>query len=73
MASKTTAPRKPLRDPPVRSDGKCSYCGGERPYLEDPKGIYRVDLDPFCSTKCCKEYYQVEYDANQAMSRDMSR
>lgn len=67
MASKT-----PRCDPPVRSDGKCSYCGGNKPEPPDPKGIYRVDLDPFCSTKCCKDYYRVSFDLNSAMSRDMS-
>lgn len=65
--------RKPLHDPPVRRDGKCAYCGEAKPVIEDPKRIYRVDLDPFCSTKCCKEYYRVNYDADQEMSRDMSR
>ena len=77
MASRT--PQRPLRDPPIRSDGRCSYCGGERKMPEDPKGIYRADQDPFCSTQCCKEYYHVAWDADQPLSRglkdtrDMSR
>jgi hypothetical protein len=52
----------PSLDPPVRRDKGCVVCKGERKMLEDPKGIYRVDRDPFCSTTCCKAYYHVAWD-----------
>ena len=68
MALRT--PRKPLHDPPVRRDGRCAQCGGERKMLDDPKGIYRVDQDPFCSTQCCKDYYHVAWDADRQMNRE---
>lgn len=53
---------KPLTEPRPRRDGKCVVCKKERPMF--PEGdkrakIYRVDLDPFCSTQCCKKYYGV--------------
>jgi hypothetical protein len=67
MVATTMKRTGPLHDPPVRRDGNCVNCGGPRPNIEDPKGIYRVYEDPFCSTKCCKEYYNVSYD------HDMSR
>ena len=57
----TTLRKGPLLDPPIRRDGTCYVCQGPRPVIDDPKGIYRVYEDPFCSTKCCKEYYQVSW------------
>lgn len=38
-------------DPPVRTDGRCVVCRGERPDLA------KRYLDPFCSNDCCRAYY----------------
>lgn len=44
-------------DPPVRPDGKCWICKGDRKV----EGAYKTDaeLDPFCSTDCCRDYHGV--------------
>lgn len=46
-------------DLPLRRDGRCAYCGGERKL---PKARHRAEaaLDPFCSTECCRAWHQVE-------------
>jgi hypothetical protein len=67
VSATTLVKERPLHDPPIRRDKKCAVCKGPRPEIEDPKGIYRVYEDPFCSAKCCREFYKVNYD------RDMSR
>ena len=56
------------KDPPVRRDKKCVVCGGERKILDNP--IYPVEEDPFCSTKCCREWWGT---SEEPISRDMSR
>lgn len=60
---------RPLHDPPVRRDQLCAVCKQPKPVIEDPKKIYRVDLDPFCSTRCCKEYHNCGTDSEHDMSR----
>jgi hypothetical protein len=50
-----------IREPRARKNQTCVVCGNKKTMPpNDPKGIYRVDLDPFCSTRCCKQYYGVE-------------
>lgn len=39
-------------DPPVREDGKCVTCGGDRKI-----GRAEAETDPFCSIACCRAYY----------------
>lgn len=38
-------------DPPVRRDGRCRGCGGER-----PEGAFK-HVDPFCSTACARGWH----------------
>ena len=42
-------------EPPVRPDGRCVQCGGER-NLDKLAPLYRKALeeDPFCSATCCR-------------------
>jgi len=49
-------------DPRLRRDGRCTRCKGERRgssakvhkrYIE----IGHYELDPFCSTECCREWH----------------
>lgn len=56
-------------DPPVRGDGRCAHCGGQRGRL--PKAITQrnkailareLELDPFCSTVCCRSWHGTELD-----------
>lgn len=44
----------PVHDPPVGP--ACAQCGGERKL---PKRLYRAEaeLDPFCSSDCCRRWY----------------
>jgi endogenous inhibitor of DNA gyrase (YacG/DUF329 family) len=46
-------------DPPVRTDGKCVVCGKARKITKQTwkyaKGA--ADVDPFCSTRCARIYY----------------
>lgn len=48
-------------DPPVRADGRCAECGKARVI---PKTTYasreQYESDPFCSSKCCRRYHNVE-------------
>ena len=46
--------------PPIREDGLCVQCGGERK-MPDSKLHRRVAaLDPFCSAPCARAFYGVE-------------
>ena len=49
---KTTWTKRP--DPEPRKDGRCVVCKSPRPHLAV------VQLDPFCSTNCCKLWHRVE-------------
>jgi hypothetical protein len=40
-------------DPPVKKNGKCVVCNSQRPPIAQACG------DPFCSAKCCREWYEV--------------
>lgn len=49
-------------DPPPRRDGRCRVCRGERkgPSKRAQKryvDIGHYELDPFCSTGCCREWH----------------
>ncbi len=45
-------------DPPVRSDGRCTMCGGLR-FHRPMKALYMAALagDPFCSTECARAWW----------------
>jgi hypothetical protein len=38
-------------NPPVRPDGRCVCCGGERPE------VALRSSDPFCSSKCARGWH----------------
>ena len=44
-------------EPSVRPDGTCVMCG--KPRRIDQARVYRqhAERDPFCSAKCCREWY----------------
>jgi hypothetical protein len=43
----------PVKEPRVRKNGRCYVCKGPRP-------LRAVTYhDPFCSTACCRGYYEV--------------
>ena len=43
----------PVKEPRVRKDGRCYVCKSPRP----PGAV--TYHDPFCSTACCRMYYEV--------------
>lgn len=50
-------------DPPVRKDGKCARrgCSKQRhPERSLRYGGAAAQLDPFCSTDCCRAHYNIE-------------
>jgi hypothetical protein len=48
-------------DPAVRPDGRCVVCGKKRkPERSRTYAKHLAELDPFCSTECCREYHGVE-------------
>jgi hypothetical protein len=52
-----------LPDPPVRADGRCAYCGGERKLPKRPqKGVdpASYERDPFCSSTCARLFHGLE-------------
>lgn len=51
MAKSQFSKRVDRRDPPVPKSGKCAVCGHSRPELAVRHH------DPFCSSKCCQEFY----------------
>lgn len=48
-----------IADPPVRADGRCLTCNGPRTAHRKSKPLYRAaaERDPFCSTKCAREWH----------------
>ena len=51
-------------DPPVRADGRCAGpgCRKQRTVSEQARkyaGV-QLDLDPFCSTRCCRKWHGTE-------------
>jgi len=46
-------------DPPVRPDGCCAQCGGPRTVTAQARKYagYQVDLDPYCSARCCRRWH----------------
>lgn len=50
-------------DPPVRPDGRCAVCPKMRhPERSKKYGLEAAQLDPFCSTACCRAYYGIPLD-----------
>lgn len=45
-------------DPKPLPGGECLHCGGKRK-LEGLKPVYRspAERDPFCTRKCCEDWY----------------
>lgn len=74
-----TKKKRPVKDPTARKDGRCYMCGKEKvipaPTQKNLLMMYEREArnDPFCSTKCCREYYGTLEDSNQPLSRDMSQ
>ena len=52
--------RKPRPDPPVRRNGRCAVCNGQRPALAI------MQNDPFCSNTCCRIYHEDKPDIKEA-------
>ena len=49
------------RDPPVREDGLCYVCGGERKPGQKREPHYSTaQADPFCSAECARVHYAVK-------------
>lgn len=55
-------------DPRVRKNGRCAQCGGDRTPAKGLSGqtgtfaqIFAdaVKADPFCSTRCCREWHDL--------------
>lgn len=48
----------PLADPPVRTDGGCAKCfKPRRPERSAKYGGVAPELDPFCSSECCRAWH----------------
>ena len=48
-------------DPPVRADNLCAVCESPLPRSKHSRryaGV-QLDVDPFCSTDCCRAYHDV--------------
>ena len=63
-----------MSDPPVRRDGRCARCGGERrPPSASASRLYvdagHYELDPFCSTGCARAWHGVEDAGSQIGDR----
>jgi hypothetical protein len=45
------------KDPPVPEDGMCAVCGEPRPepLVKARRALH--EMDPFCSTTCCRIWY----------------
>jgi len=52
--------KKKIEEPDVREDGLCFVCGSERPE------VAVKHEDPFCSSACCREYYELDREGNPA-------
>lgn len=51
-----------ISDPPVRGDGRCARPGCRklrRPERSKSYGGVAGELDPFCSSECCREWYGI--------------
>lgn len=44
-------------DPPVRRDGRCAECREPRNPRANRYSGLAAQLDPFCSTGCCKAWH----------------
>lgn len=48
-------------NPPVREDGKCAVCEGERhPEHSRRYAPLQAEADPFCSAVCARTFHGVE-------------
>jgi len=60
-----------IADPPVRKDGCCAQCGGERKHAVWNKyGKDQAILDPFCSSTCCRAYFEVSLPPTKYVDPD---
>lgn len=59
MATPSKGADAMIVDPPVRDDKKCAVCGKSRNVTKKKRRYAgaAIDLDPFCSTKCCRAYH----------------
>lgn len=59
-------------DPPVRADGRCVECGGPRKLTKQARKYAGValDLDPFCSSRCCRKWHGCEIEERVSEARD---
>lgn len=46
------------RDPPVRADGLCAWCDGERKLPKRRDCRLQAMVDPFCSSLCCQLWHE---------------
>ena len=44
-------------DPPVRDDGRCAVCGGERTIPKRKPHREAALRDPFCSNDCARAWH----------------
>jgi len=52
-----------LTDPPIRKDGRCALCKKPIETIPRPGVPPLLYVDPFCSSQCCKAYYDVPIEA----------
>jgi len=52
--------KKPRPDPPVRKNGRCAVCNGQRPALAI------LQNDPFCSNTCCRVWHEDKPEIKEA-------
>lgn len=55
--SEVTEKKRPLKDPPVRRNGKCARPGCTKDRLPNSGALYKAFEDPFCSSECCRIYW----------------
>jgi hypothetical protein len=57
-------------DPPVRADGRCAVCGGERtpPAKQHKTATLEAERDPFCSATCAREFHGAPISADTSLS-----
>ena len=51
-----------LTDPPIRKDGTCALCRKPIETIPRPGVPPLLYVDPFCSSQCCKAYYDVSVE-----------
>lgn len=56
-------------EPKVRRDGKCALCRKPIETIPRPGVPPLLYVDPFCSSKCAKAYYDVEDSMSHAKGR----